>query len=965
MLALVRSEIASELLTRASSYLFAGEALGLRELIRTTMAVDSMPAAQFLGALGIDPAVVPANLNVPSGPSWSRLIVWLLSLGTRLPVATIPDVVDLYANWSSGMVGMDALTPRLVPWLHFWLSEIENARGRSAFGGHIAREKINELEATLRGGFLTFCNRTPQLAVDYLRAVIARPRNERIAESILKYRGTLADAAPAELAELTAASLIRHKTSKRRPPRDDRDQPFSFIDHQFIPESPAQGPFYELLTRAPQYGLPLVRRLVDTAVDFRSGDEPHESNVIVVNFDDGARAFPWRQTYNWSRSGSSSYYGVTSGLLEAWAHKRIESGEDLAAVLGDVLGAPGAPAAYLLVAVDLVISHWPKSAQAAVPFLASPPLLSIDRERQTYDQMPFPDIFGLGALRKEPQGPATLKSLQDRPSRRRPLADLLGLYASGVPAELYKKLKDLLQAEATRLGEPPADADLSDPALMVRHALNLIDPANWTEVQVPRRDGSIARGQQYVSPSSEADHLARLQAARTEDWTDAGIEAWLGLALDDPSKSRPESVKTGIEWAQRQTFPTSPERDPVGLREGSIVTAAMIAMRDGDHDLRNRNRGWADAVFAAVLRGTEDPARRFRGGLRHNPPAIAFAGMVHALKDGLRPGDIRAVLEVAALSDPAAAHGFGSVAPQIAAVDERLPRSLLRCAFAAAIRTRRRWDVPEAEAAEHAERYRRRCAAAVSAELTWLDGSGPEPPWPTFPTEAPRRRPSIRLPGGPPEPPAPAALRRDEYADHQAAALWLANCRGLFDARARPWLVDLIRSYSGWTATANGAGFEAGEELTREPEHWNEPYFDALANCLPVMTREEINELDPIRSLPDERFLDVFAMFVVAVDRVFFNGRGLATEEAVRIRSVLAERLVETGGWRRMVRDKSSSIGMHLGPAAGAMFFNQQGFMQPPAAYLLPKGSTGLRRSFLCLSEWRRRHLAPSSRSSP
>jgi hypothetical protein len=107
---------------------------------------------------------------------------------------------------------------------------------------------------------------------------------------------------------------------------------------------------------------------------------------------------------------------------------------------------------------------------------------------------------------------------------------------------------------------------------------------------------------------------------------------------------------------------------------------------------------------------------------------------------------------------------------------------------------------------------------------------------------------------------------------------------------------------------------------------------------------------DPIRSLPDEKFLDVFAMFVVAVDRVFFNGRGPATEEAVRIRSVLAERLVETGGWRRMVRHASTSIEMHLGPAAGAMFFNQHGFMHPPAAYLLPKGIDRL-AAFLPLLE--------------
>jgi hypothetical protein len=406
LLALVRSEIASELLTRASSYLFADKASSLRELIRTTMAVDAVPAAQFLGSLGVDPAAIPASLNVPSGPSWHRLVVWLLSLGTQLPAAAIPDVVDLYTSWSIGVIGLDPLTPTLVAWLHHWLSEIERARSRAPFGGEIEQEKIRELEVSLRTGFLAFCRRTPALATDYLRALRARPNNDRIVESILKFRGSLAEAAPAELAELTAASLIRQRTREKRRDGYDRDEPFSYLDHQLIPESPAQGPFYELLTHAPQHGLPLVRRLVDHAVAFKSGGRPPGSNAIVVNFDDGARAFPWLQTYNWSRSASCSYYSVTSALmaLEAWAHKRIESGEDFAAVLGDVLGAPGAPAAYLLVAVDLVISHWPKSAEAAVSFLASPGLLSIDRERQVHDETPLPDLFGLSALQRSPWG---------------------------------------------------------------------------------------------------------------------------------------------------------------------------------------------------------------------------------------------------------------------------------------------------------------------------------------------------------------------------------------------------------------------------------------------------------------------------------------------------------------------------------------------------------------------------------
>ena len=49
---------------------------------------------------------------------------------------------------------------------------------------------------------------------------------------------------------------------------------------------------------------------------------------------------------------------LTSALmaLEAWAHHRIEAEEDFEAVFADILGPPGSPAAYLLVAADLILA---------------------------------------------------------------------------------------------------------------------------------------------------------------------------------------------------------------------------------------------------------------------------------------------------------------------------------------------------------------------------------------------------------------------------------------------------------------------------------------------------------------------------------------------------------------------------------------------------------------------------------
>src|SRR4030065_578524 len=105
----------------------------LRELIRIVRAVDVEPASKLLAAVGVDPEMIPPGLNVPSGPSWYRLIRWLLSLGQSLPAAAIPDVANLYTAWSSGMLGSDPLTPLLLQRLPQVLSEIETTREGERF----------------------------------------------------------------------------------------------------------------------------------------------------------------------------------------------------------------------------------------------------------------------------------------------------------------------------------------------------------------------------------------------------------------------------------------------------------------------------------------------------------------------------------------------------------------------------------------------------------------------------------------------------------------------------------------------------------------------------------------------------------------------------------------------------------------------------------------------------------------
>lgn len=146
--------------------------------------------------------------------------------------------------------------------------------------------------------------------------------------------------------------------------------------------------------------------------------------------------------------------------LEAWAHRRVDAGEAFEDVLTDVLGPPGSCAAYLLVGVDLIISHWPKSLRIATAFLGCPELLCLDRIRQVHDRVEIPEFFDLNTARSESQGNMIAADLQRRSSRRTTLDELIGSFTFQASLEQRTALRMLLVSEAARLGEPVASSNL-------------------------------------------------------------------------------------------------------------------------------------------------------------------------------------------------------------------------------------------------------------------------------------------------------------------------------------------------------------------------------------------------------------------------------------------------------------------------------------------------------------------------
>lgn len=953
LLALVRSEIGIDLLRRNAELLVARDAALLRELIRIVMAVDVVPAREVWSASGMDLAAFPADLNTPKAPSWYRLIVWLLELGDEVPNAAVADVAALYIAWCKGLLGLDLLTPQLLIWLEKWLDELEAASDAQTyqdrivpFGGRVSADDLKRLEDDLRFAFVLHSYRVPDTAKAYLEKIHRRRKFDQIASGILKVRGSLARAAPKELADLVAAALIPNAESKKS--HRLRDEPFNYVDHEFLPASPAQGPFLELLTYGSQYALPLIRKLIDCVVIFASRGLTGGGNEIVIEFPYGARSFPLLSSYGWSR-GHGNSYAVTSALmaLEAWAHARIEAGTAFDAVLSEVLGTEGAPAAYLQVAVDLVISHWPRSRDQAVYLAGSPELLCLDRERLVHDQLGEPDFFGLAVLQEEPPGLADLASLKRRSSRKVSLDELVGRFAIFGPEDSRELLIKLLENAADRLGPPSSDASLGDPALMARHALNRANPANWAEDVVTLSDGTQEPVYRYTSPLEEEQHFAALRTSKPDPLPDLNMELALAAAIEDPARSSAEFAGVAVEWAKRQTVPTNVGDDDGRFRseslERAILIAAALLTRDGDAELSAAYGVWAHDTLMRALGAKSERLYHGNSGLRYSARAIAFVGLVHEIGRSATSENIRLILDVVSGGDAEIASGLETVVSVLEGSDERLPRAVLRCAFAGCVRPSIRSDLSKAKRRSLIDQQEARRLEAVNAEMAWLYGGADESSWPTFSPPRVRSRRHMVIGGGAEvdaKRAAPLRPSSEYYIDHQGAAHWLKAMTVLFDVKKRPWLKNICESYSAWTAEANGKGLDQYEEISQPPWEWNEVYFDLVARCLVGFEAAEIDKvaLLPIQSLPDRSFFDVTARFVRCVDGVFFGGGNLEAAEAVRIRSALARRLRSTGGWRRLAGSSSSSIEMHIGPAVAVMFFNDFSHFQGAKAYLLPLG---------------------------
>lgn len=936
LMAIVRSELSSRLLSRCRAALLADGGALLVEICTAIVATETISAAsafEEIAATGAElPVEAPGSLRIATTLSAPTVLTWCAVNASEIPVQAISAVLKLVEVQFLTLMSIPELGQLTAKMLFGWLMQLDLRASTVAIPGAqdtpwAERSTRTTMIEDLRNMALLSASHAPDDTRAYLTA-IAKENDHYKVKAIRPFSRALASLAPNELAALITSSLIE-QPRRGQSRQDSLNGAFGFADTDYMPVSPAQPPFLDLLDADPEIGLGLIRALVDAAVAHRADGVKAETDGFTIVFDGKPRFFPWVQTYYWSRSSQAQEYSASSGLmaLEAWSQERLDRGEDVDAVVRDILGPEGSCSAYLLIALDVLLSHWPATRDALVPFVANPDLLANDRTRLTLES-----LGGAMMLQKEPNGRVMLADLAKRQSRSISLERLIPYYISEDASG--QKVRSLLAEAVEKAGSYSDDGNFGDPAFMGSYALNTLDRANWVEVE-----GGLA----YKSPPAEAEHLERLEARRQVHERSTTIEAKIRLAISEPAKGSPDLAREAVECAAGD-LPDYSDTDYLKSRSTRLISTAMLVARDGADALVDEHEDWVRTVIASAL-AEEIDRYGSKERLDYNRPAQGICTLIYLWHRRRRIEDRDQLLRTVARQDQAAVVSMVAAHASIRDAEPRVIKAAIRIAFTCC---RWRWN-PYGEDASAGEAYekekKKRDAEAIAAEINWLDG-GPEPNWPELPEETPSfsRQPRATVsPKG-----ERIELQRDDvslrrssreavvHVNDQELSRWL----GLLNAQgcARPgWYIEIVDSYAAWSVRMNGHGYSADAELNRTPDDWNNQFYSLVSSALMDAAEDRFSSLlQPIIELPDQSFCDLAETIIHAADVHYFNEPNRPSARASALRQKMVTRAVELDRWSWDRRRAELGIVLQTGPMIGMLLMNLHSPFSGAKTYLVP-----------------------------
>ncbi|MER9227900.1 hypothetical protein [Mesorhizobium sp. M0184] len=930
ILALPRSEAGFELLEKCSAGLLADDAARLIELCTAIAAAETVATADLMTMPDGSKVNLPRSYRTNNTGSAVLVLRWVVAHAAEIPMSAIGAVVELVQIQVYFLKHLRPFAEQTAIMLFGWLRQLdvrdaevtipgERSLGRAA--SDASRSTIEQLRliAVLLGEF------APDQLKTYLRELGAEGDSYKV-KAIRPFSKVIAPVAPAELTDLILSSLIDKRERRGRHDRS-MERAFTFADSDYLPASPAQPPFLDLLESGAAEGLRLIRTLVAEAIAFNTDGFAPEDDGYTVDLGHGPRFFPWTSSYLWSRDQSHEY-SAASGLkaLEAWSQQRLDDGVPVDEVLTDILGPEGSCAAYLLVAIDVLLSHFSVGRDVLAPFIAAPVLLSADRARQTHDQIGSGIDFPIG---KEPDGKVKLADLKARPSRGASLLDIVPNYMGD--DTIANRLREQLGAAIENLEPYEPYSNWGDTRFIARCANNMLQRSNWTDIG----EGKLA----YQPPADEAAHLAAMEKTRGEFLRSSEIEARVSLAMGGEGEhANASTARDAVEYAEGD-LPDDSDTDALKSRSTRLVTTALLVARDGDDDLLVTHEKWVRQVISIALEEQSDRGGGSQLALRFNRPAIATLALIHLWGRKGSKADRDALIRLATRKDRSAAPAFSAGLARILEIEPRLFKAAMRVAFAS---TTWRWkSYQEEDDAEHARFEAERAAAidaAVAAEVAWLDG-GAESAWPTWPKERPhlRRGSRIRVP----RPVPPAQFDEDEaieivHVDSAAAAQWLAMMQAA-PKGSIGWRQEVVAAYADWTARMNGLGLSVDTEIDRDPHDWNLHYYALFAERLLDGTPMSFDsDLKLVTDLPDEPFCEVAQTVMHAADALYFNDLQRTASRPADLRAKLVERVIALRRWEYAGDPASSRIDIESGGIIAKMLLNTHDPFNGTHSYLPP-----------------------------
>jgi energy-coupling factor transporter ATP-binding protein EcfA2 len=944
LLALPRSEQSFVLLQSLKPVLIERNGHRLSEIIRLMIAVESEPLAKVVARVQPS-AKIPAgtgDLVVLKGMHWMWLVLWLVSQADSLPTALIPDISKVFQAWLiSTQNGSHQLNPAIVKLLFDWLTLIEEEMDPGVFRDirdvppSLNIRHLRDVRDEIRMVAFTFAHLNPLAAARYLSDLDPDAVRHSEMQAILRAPGKLAEAAPTELANFALGTIIeREDPEDLYGSRGRRHGPFGMNDYLFSQASPSQGPFLDLLEHAPTEGLRLIRGLVQHATQWwreQYIEARRPFPQISIPFPSGSKSFEGDgAVYHWARSVAPSAITASALMaLEAWGHRQIESGRPFEEVLHDVLGPDGSSVAFLSVAVDLVLSHWHEARDAAWPMVATPELLEVDDKRLTRD---LTGVDRMGAFEQETSTSGVKRAdLDARPSRRSRLSDTIGDYVLHAEPKQLEALRAALEQARNEIKQKPNDGEDKITGLQAtaERAVRMTNAEYWPLVKVRLADGSEAEVYQF-QPDPEEVGLRNAEVTRIEaSMRHHNVRIKAQTALFDRAKSTAEIVAEAIEWAKMQPAKAPPQSADGDEQETfdqewdrrAVVMATALAARDYEAANRSEVLAWALPVLQAA---TTEKNKEYRGNnqIEYNIAAIATVGLIALY---LRDQDVAtrdALLRVASYQHQSVAEALGRQIPDLARLDPRIPRALIRIVMARSVHPRKEDSDRQNRANQCA--YLTRVEASITAEQRWLDNAEDEPAWPELPAWLSRPRRSIRIGRRSMEDNDELDDERpDYYVDEHTLGSLVGHLIRLTIGDLPSWVVTLAVHLMRWTDHANGPHGEGDRDRDNRPFTWNSQFFDFLGILSVALPHEDIVAmfLGPITRFKDEAFYDAMSAFLRGFDRAEQAIDTKDPENPAAVRELLADRIRQGWNYKRFDHEKTFSSESHAGYALTAMFY--------------------------------------------